>query len=214
MNAASAARPDPGPDLQLQREEPPRDRRPEPAQLLLRAARRTDPQPAGDRVPSGLAPPGPRKNPASLGWRPDPSQQAPYRLPATQSEWLHFERLPACAPELNPLAYPWSSWKPHELAKFCPTDIWELGHAAGQALARIRRRKRRPELIAALLPPTPHWFKSNVTSSGNLQSKRDRSRHHCASPAQARLRWLRRFFASSGSSANVCRASLGTKSGS
>lgn len=66
-----------------------------------------------------------------------------------QAEWLHVERLPAYAPELNPVEYLWSHWKQHELANFCPKDIWELSHAASQALKRIRRRQRRPKLIAA-----------------------------------------------------------------
>lgn len=67
----------------------------------------------------------------------------------TQRHWLHVERLPAYAPELNPVEYLWSYWKQHELANFCPKDIWELSHAASQALKRIRRRKRRPKLLAA-----------------------------------------------------------------
>lgn len=67
----------------------------------------------------------------------------------SQAHWLHVERLPAYAPELNPVEYLWSYWKQHELANFCPKDIWELGHAASQALKRIHRRKRRPKLLAA-----------------------------------------------------------------
>ena len=65
------------------------------------------------------------------------------------SAWLHVERLPAYAPELNPVEYLWGYWKEHELANFCPRDIWELDHFASQALKRIRRRTRRPQLIAA-----------------------------------------------------------------
>ncbi len=65
------------------------------------------------------------------------------------STWLHVERLPAYAPELNPVEYLWAYWKKYELANFCPRDIWELSHAASQALKRIRRRPRRPQLIAA-----------------------------------------------------------------
>ena len=67
----------------------------------------------------------------------------------SQSEWLHVERLPAYAPELNPVEYLWGYWKKHELANFCPKDIWALSHAASQALKRIRRRKHRPQLITA-----------------------------------------------------------------
>lgn len=64
-----------------------------------------------------------------------------------QHAWLHGERLPAYAPELNPVEYLWAYWKKNELANFCPKDVWQLSHAASQALKRIRRR--RPQLIAA-----------------------------------------------------------------
>jgi transposase len=57
--------------------------------------------------------------------------------------------LPAYAPELNPVEYLWAYWKEHELANFCPKDIWQLGHFASQALKRIRRRRNRPTLISA-----------------------------------------------------------------
>jgi hypothetical protein len=49
----------------------------------------------------------------------------------------------------HPVEYLWGYWKEHELANFCPRDIWELDHFASQALKRIRRRTRRPQLIAA-----------------------------------------------------------------
>lgn len=68
---------------------------------------------------------------------------------ATQSQWLHVERLPAYAPELNPIEYLFGYWKKTELANFCAKDIWELNYVASQALKRIRRRRRRPQLIAA-----------------------------------------------------------------
>jgi len=63
--------------------------------------------------------------------------------------WLHVERLPAYAPELNPVEYLWAYWKKNELANFCAKDVWELSHTASQALKRIRRRRSRPQLIAA-----------------------------------------------------------------
>lgn len=68
---------------------------------------------------------------------------------ATQTDWLHVARLPAYAPELNPVEYLWAYWKKTELANFCAKDIWELDYVASQALKRIRRRRRRPQLIAA-----------------------------------------------------------------
>lgn len=66
-----------------------------------------------------------------------------------QKSWLHVERLPAYAPELNPVEYLWANWRKHELANFCPKDVWQRSHAASQALKRIRRRRRRPQLITA-----------------------------------------------------------------
>ena len=65
------------------------------------------------------------------------------------SAWLHVERLPAYAPEPNPVEYLWGYWKKTELANFGPSDIWELDPFASQALKRIRRRTRRPQLLAA-----------------------------------------------------------------
>lgn len=62
---------------------------------------------------------------------------------------LAMAYLPAYAPELNPVEYLWGYWKQHELANFCPKDIWQLGHFASQALKRIRRRAHRPALVAA-----------------------------------------------------------------
>ena len=67
----------------------------------------------------------------------------------TQTDWLYVERLPTYAPELNPVEYLWGYWKKTELANFCAKDLWELNYVASQALKRIRRRRRRPQLIAA-----------------------------------------------------------------
>jgi transposase len=66
-----------------------------------------------------------------------------------QQSWLHVERLPAYAPELNPVEYLWGYWKKTELANFCPKDIWDLSYTASQALKRIHRRRRRPQLTAS-----------------------------------------------------------------
>lgn len=59
---------------------------------------------------------------------------------------IHAERLPAYAPELNPAESIWGHLKRHELANLCPKDLGELSHHATRAL---RRRRRRPTLIAA-----------------------------------------------------------------
>jgi transposase len=39
-----------------------------------------------------------------------------------QSGRIWLERLPAYAPELNPVEYIWSYCKKHELPNFCPKD--------------------------------------------------------------------------------------------
>jgi transposase len=53
---------------------------------------------------------------------------------------LAIERLPAYAPELNPVEYIWGYWKHHELPNFCPRDFAQLSYQARRALRRMRRR--------------------------------------------------------------------------
>ena len=65
--------------------------------------------------------------------------------------WLEF--LPAYAPELNPVEYLWSHWKHHELPNFRRKTFGELSHHARKAL---RRRRRRPTLVAAF------WQQANL----------------------------------------------------
>jgi len=57
-----------------------------------------------------------------------------------------LERLPAYAPELNPVEFIWAHWKQHELANLCPSDFADLSWHARCALRRMRRR---PRLIRA-----------------------------------------------------------------
>jgi len=71
------------------------------------------------------------------------------RYMETHRDRIATTYLPPYAPELNPVEYLWAYWKEHELANFCPKDIWQLGHFASQALRRIRRKARRPRLVAA-----------------------------------------------------------------
>lgn len=65
---------------------------------------------------------------------------------ADQHARLQLERLPAYAPELNPVEYLWGYWKQHELPNLCPKNFGELSHHARQALHRMRRR---PSLVTA-----------------------------------------------------------------
>lgn len=59
---------------------------------------------------------------------------------AQQCGDIHRERLPAYAPELNPVEYIWGYCKHHELPNLCPKDFAQLGQAARRALGRMRRR--------------------------------------------------------------------------
>jgi transposase len=65
---------------------------------------------------------------------------------ADQHGRLQLERLPAYAPELNPVEYLWGYWKQHELPNLCPKSFGELSQHARQALRRMRRR---PTLVTA-----------------------------------------------------------------
>ena len=51
-----------------------------------------------------------------------------------------MERLPAYAPELNPVEYIWGHLKTHEIANLIATKAWELSFEATAALRRMRRR--------------------------------------------------------------------------
>jgi len=59
---------------------------------------------------------------------------------AAQNGRLQLERLPAYAPELNPVECIWGYWKQHELPNFCPKDHSQLSYHARAALRRMRRR--------------------------------------------------------------------------
>lgn len=60
---------------------------------------------------------------------------------AEQQGRVWLERLPAYAPELNPVEYIWGYWKKHELPNFCPKDFFQLSTHARRALSRMRKRK-------------------------------------------------------------------------
>jgi transposase len=56
---------------------------------------------------------------------------------SSQRHWLVVERLPAYAPDLNPVELVWGNLKGTELANFCPTTIDEASVAADAGLCRI-----------------------------------------------------------------------------
>lgn len=67
---------------------------------------------------------------------------------ARQRAWLTVERLPAYAPELNPLEPLWGNVKGGELANLCPPDLAALRTPLRTGFARVRRR---PQLAFAFL---------------------------------------------------------------
>lgn len=64
----------------------------------------------------------------------------------TQAGRITLARLPAYAPELNPVEYIWGHWKHHELPNLCAKDFGDLSVHARRALRRMRRR---PSLVKA-----------------------------------------------------------------
>ena len=67
---------------------------------------------------------------------------------------LQVERLPAYAPELNPVEYMWGHLKTHEIANLIATQAWELSLEATAALRRMRRRN---SIIAACYAQAELW---------------------------------------------------------
>ena len=55
---------------------------------------------------------------------------------------LWLEKLPAYAPELNPVEYLWAHLKEHQIANLLVEHGWELSLQATRALRRMRRRPR------------------------------------------------------------------------
>jgi hypothetical protein len=54
-----------------------------------------------------------------------------------QCDWLQVERLPAYAPELNPVEYLWANLKGAELANFAGDTVAEVTDQAQQGIRRI-----------------------------------------------------------------------------
>jgi transposase len=70
------------------------------------------------------------------------------RYVARQRAWLHVERLPAYAPDLNPVEQIWGNVKGRDLANRCPTEILALRRPLRGSFARIRRH---PDLAVGFL---------------------------------------------------------------
>jgi hypothetical protein len=55
----------------------------------------------------------------------------------TQRDWLTVERLPAYAPELNPVEYLWANLKGAELAHFAGDTVGEVADQAHHGIRRV-----------------------------------------------------------------------------
>jgi transposase len=55
----------------------------------------------------------------------------------SQRDWLQVERLPAYAPELNPVESLWANLKDVELANLPTTTLGEVADAAEQGIQRV-----------------------------------------------------------------------------
>jgi hypothetical protein len=69
-----------------------------------------------------------------------------FNLSHREGGGIKLEFLPPYAPELNPVAYLWAPWKPHEMPNFCPKDFAELSAFARAKRKRTPRRKLSSEL--------------------------------------------------------------------
>jgi transposase len=69
--------------------------------------------------------------------------------------WLQVERLPAYAPELNPVELLWGNLKARELANLCPAELGALRPPVRSGCARLRRE---PALAFAFLQHTGIGF--------------------------------------------------------
>jgi transposase len=58
---------------------------------------------------------------------------------ATQRDWLVVERLPAYAPDLNPVEALWSNLKNQGLANLACDTLGEVVQATWQGIERVRR---------------------------------------------------------------------------
>lgn len=67
---------------------------------------------------------------------------------------IKVERLPAYAPELNPVEYLWGHLKTHEIANLIAHHAWELSF---EATAALRRMRRRPSIITACYAQAELW---------------------------------------------------------
>ena len=66
-------------------------------------------------------------------------------------DWLTVERLPAYAPELNPVEYLWANLKDVELANLPTTTLAEVADATEQGIQRVCKHE---DLVVGFLAHT------------------------------------------------------------
>ena len=81
------------------------------------------------------------------------SKQVGEYLASTKGR-IVVERLPAYAPELNPVEYLWAHLKQHEIGNLIVREAWQLSLQATAALRRMRRRQR---IIRACFVQSELW---------------------------------------------------------
>ncbi len=59
---------------------------------------------------------------------------------------IQLERLPAYAPEINPVEYLWAHLKQHEVGNFCAIQLAQVSDFARR---RLKSMQRRPTLVTA-----------------------------------------------------------------
>ena len=67
---------------------------------------------------------------------------------------IAVERLPAYAPELNPVEYLWAHLKEHEIGKLIVREAWQLSQ---QATSALRRMRRHPRILRACFAQAELW---------------------------------------------------------
>ncbi|MFE5550219.1 transposase, partial [Streptomyces sp. NPDC056534] len=75
---------------------------------------------------------------------------------AAEQDWLTLERLPAYAPELNPVESLWSSLKKHELANLAGDHLADIADATEQGIRRINDNQPSTALVFPRPHRTPH----------------------------------------------------------
>lgn len=78
-----------------------------------------------------------------------------------EQDWLTLERLPAYAPELNPVEMLWSAIKTRELANVAGSHLADVADAAERGINRVCEEDRLPWSFLAhtgleIHSPTPH----------------------------------------------------------